>query len=457
MSKKIIALALALLLCFSLVACGKSEKTESTAEGKADATAAPAETTGQTEDPADKADNGAKGNKLTIWCWDKSFNVYAMEQAAEIYKKDHPDVEINIQEVAWDDVQTRITAAVNGKQLDTLPDITLMQDYAILKNVENYPGVFADLTNSGIDYSQFTKYKTSIATVDGKIYNVPFDNGATAFFLRTDILEEAGLTAADFDNATWQDVIDKGKIVKEKTGKPMITTMASQPDIVSSMLQSAGEGFFKEDGSVFIKDNAVLKEAMELYTEMVKSGVMVEYNAWDQYIQSINTGETVGVFQGCWIIGSITAQEDQKGKWTMVKTPKMPKSDSVNYSNNGGSGWVVFENSPNKELAIDFLKNTFAGSKELYDTILPSSGAIATWIPAGQSSVYDEPQPFFGDQKIYVDLVDYAANIPSFVIGKYQYEARDAIGNALSRMIQKGEDVDTALKQAEEDVAFQMD
>ncbi len=34
--------------------------------------------------------------KITVWCWDPNFNVYAMKQAAIVYNKTHPDVQFDI-------------------------------------------------------------------------------------------------------------------------------------------------------------------------------------------------------------------------------------------------------------------------------------------------------------------------------------------------------------------------
>ena len=38
-------------------------------------------------------------NTITVWCWDKTFNIFAMEEAAKIYQEDHQDVKIDIVEV----------------------------------------------------------------------------------------------------------------------------------------------------------------------------------------------------------------------------------------------------------------------------------------------------------------------------------------------------------------------
>ncbi|WP_230867328.1 ABC transporter substrate-binding protein [Iocasia frigidifontis] len=115
---------------------------------------------------------------ITVWCWDPSFNIYAMEEAAEIYAGINPNVKIDVVETAWEDIQTKLTTAVSGGQTDTLPDILLMQDNALMKNVINFPDTFVDITNSGIDFSSFADFKVALTMVDGKNYAVPFDNGA---------------------------------------------------------------------------------------------------------------------------------------------------------------------------------------------------------------------------------------------------------------------------------------
>lgn len=112
-------------------------------------------------------------NTLTVWCWDPAFNIYAMEEAAKEYQKDHPDVTVNVVETPWDDVQTKLTTAATSGNYDTLPDILLMQDNAFQKNVISYKDAFTDLTDSKIDFSQFAEGKTAYSVVDGKNYGVP--------------------------------------------------------------------------------------------------------------------------------------------------------------------------------------------------------------------------------------------------------------------------------------------
>ena len=68
MRKKIVAIILIATMAMGIAACGGS---------------------------GDKKDD----NTITVWCWDKTFNIFAMEEAAKIYQEDHQGVKIDIVEV----------------------------------------------------------------------------------------------------------------------------------------------------------------------------------------------------------------------------------------------------------------------------------------------------------------------------------------------------------------------
>ncbi len=442
MKKKFLSLAVLSVLALSMVACGNNQQANENVKS---------------EDESTKGTENNTGDELTVWCWDPNFNIYAMKEAEKVYQKDHPDFKLNIVETPWNDVQTKLSTAATSGDLSTLPDIFLMQDNAFQKNVLTYPDAFVDMESSGINYDDFAKAKTNYSIVEGKHYGVPFDNGTAIGVYRTDVLEEAGLTLKDFENITWDEYIEKGKVVLEKTGKPLLSCLSGETDVITIMLQSAGGSLFDEKGNPNIVDNTILKDVLKTYGEMKKSGVLIEVNDWDQYVSGMNTGNVAGTINGCWILGSIQAAKDQAGKWGVTNIPKLANVDTAtNYSNNGGSSWAVTANTKNKDLAFDFLKSTFGSNVEFYETILPASGALATYKPAGESKVYGVAQEFFGGQAVYKDITEYAANVPSNNTGVYYYEARDAIATAVQN-ITSGSDIDTELKKAQETVEFAME
>lgn len=390
---------------------------------------------------------------LTVWCWDPSFNIYSMNEAAKVYQKTRPNVTVNIVETPWNDLQQKLLTALTANQTDSLPDIVLIQDNAIQKLVTTYPKAFLPVDGK-VDVSQFAKYKVDVATIDGKVYSTPFDNGATGTFLRRDIIESAGLKVEDFNDIDWDRFIELGKIVKEKTGAYMISAVGNENDLIPLMLQSAGSWFFDKNGKVTIKDSAALKEAMRVYKAMVDAGIFLQATDWNGYIASLSS--VASTINGCWIVASISAMPDLAGKWAVANTPKLNVSGGVNYSNVGGSSWVVLANSKNPDVAFELLSKTFAGSVEFYETILPSAGAIATWIPASKSNAYEKPNEFFGGQKIYVDIVDFSSKVPLVKYGMFNYEARDAVARASAEIL-KGAPIDASLEAAQKNVEFLME
>ena len=391
---------------------------------------------------------------ITIWCWDPSFNIYAMNEAAKIYARTRPDVPINIVEVPWDDLQQRLITAFSARQYDDLPDIILMQDNAIEKNVRTFPDRFLAL-NDMVDLSQFAQYKLDFGFINGRNYGVPFDNGASATFIRRDIVERAGLQVSDFDGITWERFYELGRQVRDRTGVALISTDAEGPDLISIMLHGAGTWFFDAQGNPYIRNNAALRRALELKAQGLSEGVIMNVSDWSSYVGSLNTGAAAGTVQGAWAVGFLSEARDQHGQWAVVRTPRMGTiPSSVNYSSNGGSGWMILANSRHPELAADFLDKTYAGSVEFYETILYASGAISTWLPAARSSVYAEPQPFFGGQRIFEDLVNYAGNVPHVQYGIFNYEARTAVTRHLADIVAGRMTIDAALDAAQREVEF---
>ena len=447
MKKKVISLMLIGAMVASTAACGSNGGSDNGNAANGNDTSAAAE-----------SDGGASegGNTLTVWTWDPAFNIPAIKEAGNIYKADHPDFELKVVETLSDDCETKLITAAESGDLSTLPDIVLMQDNSYQKFVSIYPEAFTDLTDSGIDFSQFAAGKLSYSTVDGKNYGVPFDNGAVIGAYRTDYLEQAGYTIDDLTDIDWNRFIEIAKDVKEKTGKYMLSGQADSPDMVMEMLQSAGASLFDKDGKPAMTDNAALKECISIYQKMVEEGVYYEVNNWDDYVSSITTGQVAGVINGNWISATIMGMKDTSGKWAITNMPKLIETpNATNYSNNGGSSWYITSNCKNKDLAIDFLKSTFAGSVKLYENILPTTGAIGTYAPAADSTAYQEPQEFWNNQPIFAKIVDFSLKTPTNNTSPYYYDGRNAIGTQIQN-IMNGADVDQAIADAQAEVEFTM-
>lgn len=398
------------------------------------------------------AEEGKDDGKLTIWTWDPTFNVKAMNIAIDMYKKDHPDAEIVIEEVLSADLQTRLITAASSGDTSTLPDIFLHQDNAFQKFVLNYPDLFEDITGK-YDFTGFGEGKVAFSVVDGKNYGIPFDAGTAVGAWRKDFLEEAGYKPEDLNNITWDKFIEIGKDVKAKTNRPMLSGEAGAVDMVMMMLASAGGSLFAEDGSVHMKDNPALLEAIEKYTTMVKEGVFVEVNNWDEYIGTLSNQTVVGTIQGCWILSTIMSLKDQAGKWALTNCPALDKSEgATNYTSNGGSSWALVKGK-DTTLALDFMQAY--RNVDFYNAILPETSAIATFAPAAEGPAYTAGSEFFNGEPIFSTILEYTKHVPAVVTGAYYYDARAALATAITNILNGG-DMDAELTTAEETVNFNM-
>jgi lactose/L-arabinose transport system substrate-binding protein len=271
MKKKVLSILMTAMMALSLAACGNADNSAAPVAGTDSQTQASTESAKtEAEAPATEGEQ-----TLKVWCWD-SFNVDAMKTAGAMYEAEHPGVSIVVEETLSKDIQTIVQTCAMSGQLDSLPDVFLMDDQVFTKYLQNYPEVFADLTDSGIAFSDFAASKVANSVSGGKNFGVPYDSNTVIACYRTDYLEQAGYTVADLTNITWDQFIEIGKVVKEKTGMPMLTNVQGEPDLLNMILQSAGISVFDEDGKIDLVDNEGLKEAMEVYMTLVKEGILQE-------------------------------------------------------------------------------------------------------------------------------------------------------------------------------------
>ena len=395
------------------------------------------------------------GNTLSVYAWDKSFNIPALEAAAKDYKENVDSTfELKIIEQSGStDVEQAITLAGSSNDYSQLPDIVLFQDHWIRKFVADYPDAWVSIDDAGVKWDDFGAEKLSYSTIDGKHYGVPVDNGTVIMAYRVDILEQCGYKIDDMKGITWDKFIEIGEKVYAETGKYLLSMDGGGNDLIYMMLQAEGGSQFK-DGKPYITENADLVSVCEKIVEMSQKKVLFLANSWSDYTDQTIVGDQVaGVMNGNWIIPTMQKVEANSGKWEITTMPTLKGGEG--YAANGGSSLYVTSNCKNQELAKKFLAYTFGGSKVTYDAALKNGGVITCCISAGQSDVYNEGVAYFNNTPIYSQIVAMGANVKVIEQNDAHYTARTHIGTAIVNAIQ-GADLKTELKTAEDNLNFAM-
>lgn len=399
-------------------------------------------------------DKGAV-KEITVWAWDKNFNIAAMKLAQEAYAKDHPDLKINIIEYAQDDIIQKLNTGLNSGTTTGLPNVVLIEDYRAQSFLKTYPDSFQDLSAS-IKASDFAEYKIGPTSLNGKQYGVPFDSGVTGMYVRSDYLQQAGYKLDDMKDLNWQQLIEIGKAVKAKTGKDLLTQDPNDLGLIRMMIQSAGAWYLKSDGSTpDLKDNAALKDAFATYKELMSANIVKITSDWNSFLAGFNSGSVASVPTGNWITPSIKSQADQSGKWAVIPFPKLKNTaSSVHASNLGGSSWYVLNN-PGKEAATEFLAKTLGSDVNLYQKLLTDVGVIGTYKPAAQGEAYSKADDFFGGQKVISDFATWTNQIPKVNYGLHTYAVEDILKVEMQNYL-KGTDLNKVLSDAQSQAESQI-
>ena len=385
----------------------------------------------------------AMANELTVWAWDPNFNGAAMAAAAEAYREaGNPDFVLDYQEFAREEIEQKLQTQLAAGTMDGLPDIVLIEDYSAQKFLLSFPGAFQPMTDV-IDYSGFADYKVALGSVDGQNYSMPFDSGVTGLFYRSDLLEQAGFSAEDMQDLTWDRFIEIGEAVTEATGTPMLSLDIDDPGLLVVMLQSTGSWFFNEDGSLNIEGNENFRAALADYQQILQADMWKPVNSWAEYQASL-AGDVAATVTGVWITGTIKAA-DMPGQWAVAPIPRVAEAESgTNFSNLGGSSWYVLASSDSKDLVYDFFNTVWAGDVDFYQTILVNQGAVGSWLQAREGAAYQSSDDYFGGQPVWQDFSSWLGQVPAVDYGIFTYEVRSAIASNLP-MIADGGDLDEAI------------
>ncbi|MHC5228726.1 ABC transporter substrate-binding protein [Enterococcus sp. LJL99] len=393
-------------------------------------------------------------DKITVWAWDETFNIKAVNEAKKIYE--NKDVDIEVVTMSQDDIVQKLNTGLASGNKDGLPNIVLIEDYRIQGYLTSYPDAFADLTDI-VDEAAFAPYKFAVNKVDDKIYGVPFDSGVTANFYRTDLMKEAGYSEEDMENLTWDSYLQVARDVKEKTGKKITEVNPSDLGRVRMIMQQAGEWYTAEDGkTVTIEKNKSLKYGLELFATLIKEDLVEQTSDWNGGVSAVQSGEIASTPIGSWYSSTIQGAEDQSGKWRIAPIPALPTNlQKAQASNLGGAGWYLLKGVAGEEQGKEFLSKTFATNEKLMGILAEEIGLVSTMTNAKDQPAYQEPSEFYSGQKVFEDFSKWTEEIPTVNYGHETYAIESVVTEALSRII-NGEDTDKVLADTQKQVEAQL-
>lgn len=393
-----------------------------------------------------KSEDGKK--KLTIWAWDVA--LMSLEDAAKEYQKDHQDVEFEFVEMGTDQIYKKLsTSLATGNGIGDIINIegTVLPSYA-----DKFPEGFLDLSDI-VKEEDILPSKMAEVTLNDKVHAFPWDAGPVGLFYRTDYFEQAGVNPEDIQ--TWDDLIEAGKkveaVCKTPSGDPvkMLPVDPKKSSLYSLIRGEFGIDIFDADGNPMVDDERSIK-AMEMAKKIYDSGVVLNYNGWDEYEQTVVNESVATIAEAVWMIGTIKDKGPQtEGKWGVIDLPKIEGGEYS--SSNGGANLTINAKTAYPDEAKDFVEFAMTNTK-WQASGFEKYGLYPSYIPAYDEEVFQTGDPFFGEGNVYEVFIENGKNVADLPPSPNAQEASDSIGAAVSKIFLNGEDVPKTMKSLQEEL-----
>ncbi len=412
MKKKLLAVLMAATMALSLAACGGG---------------------GKDKESASNDGEGGLSGEITVWSWDVA--LAHLESQAERFQEKYPDVEFNFEEMGVSQVYQKMTTCLQSGI--GLPDIVSLEGEQMQKFGEKFPGKFEDFTDM-INTEDFFPSKVAECTSGDQIIAYPWDSGPCGMFYRADLFEKAGINAEDI--VTWDDFIEAGKVLKEKTGADMLCMAESRSDATYRfMMEQLGGFYFDEDGNSQVNSPESI-QAMEMCKRLYDEDITFNNSSWDDMIAGMSADKYACIAEAVWMVGSIKeAAPDQEGQWRVMPLPKFSEDDEERGASNGGSVLAVPSASENAEAAKAFVKFCMEDVDANVEGF-QNYGLYPSYLPALESDVFKEGDPYFGNQQIFDLFTEIGKTVPQVNYTSNFAEVLEMSKNCVAQVLLEGGD-----------------
>jgi len=402
--------------------------------------------------------------KIIVWGWAAALRdtIEASGVLAD-FNAEYPDIEVEFVEYAPSDMYVSFPLVLTAGESE--PDVALIESSHLAEIVAL--GGLMDVTDRVAPYvDDINAYRWPDATLDGKIYAVPWDSGPVVMYYRRDVFEKAGLPSepeeVDELVATWEGYLDVCRTIKAETGLYCFAHNKANNfgRLYEMFLWEQGQGYYDlETGDITVASEAniaTLEYLGQFWEEDLVSDNLewtdpwyAEFASLDEPVATLIEASWMDVFLKSWIAPGT------EGLWGVTRMPAGPLGGS-RAANDGGSTFVINDNSKNKEAAWAFVEFVLL-RPESQNKMFELSGFIPALETAYGTPLYAESDPFFAGQATRAIYAEVLPDIPSAgIYGPYYGEMNGQVSFAIQQYA-AGMSAADALAEAAEEISFSIE
>jgi ABC-type sugar transport system, periplasmic component len=314
------------------------------------------------------------------------------------YDRDHPELKIRVVTAQYADVHSNLQTALAAGY--GAPDVVVIE------------GTFIDRFK-GFSSHFYNLYKYGAQALDGEYLDwkwinaqnadhsfllaLPTDIGPILLAYRRDIFEKAGLPS-DRESVSkllgsWDDYIEVGKTLKEKTGTEMFNSLRTMYRLLFSQL---GVQYFDQmSGKLILQDNVEVQRAWDLTMRAAKLGLSAGIESYlPEWGIGLEQGSFAVMLAPPWMTGimRITAPA-ASGKWDLAVLGQQQ------YGNWGGSYLALPKEGEHPEEAFALIRHLTSPAQQL--RLFVDNGNFPS-VPGvyANKEIYDKIDPYFNNAPV---------------------------------------------------------
>jgi len=366
------------------------------------------------------------------------------------FKAKFPNVTFKFQTADFNGHHNRLSTVIAAGEVPN--DIEALEIRYVANFIEG--GGLTDLGAPPFNGKQVGKDIVAFAmanatTTKGKLLAMPVDIAPAVLFYRKDLADAAGV---NLDNLkSWDEYIEVGKkLTIDKNGDGKKDQFAiTHPGDVALIPLNGGNGDWIKDGKILEPKERYIA-VLELAKKIRQAGIDADLGAWTgPWVESFKNGTVATMPNGAWFGGSLKTwiAPDLKGKWRVAYLPgKM-------YAAQGGTYLSIPAKVPaeRKAVAWEIIKYLTTNPEAQLITF-KEIDAFPALTTVYNDKIMDEPEEYFGGQKVRKIYADVALHTPNSEVTEYDNVIVSIWNRAIGNVILGKQTPEEAYQQALKDI-----
>lgn len=334
-SKTIVLLILTLVLSIIVTACGSNEKSN---DGN--------------------SETAKKNVKLDFVWFSDGVEGEVMKELIADYEAANSHVDIELIEVAYSDLSTKLKTMISGGKPPALARISTTEIGAFSAQAVDLADHLGD---ADAFTSQFIDSIKPYYVVDNKVIASPMDVTANGLMYNKTLFAQAGVSVpqSSDDIWTWDEFSEALTTVMNNSDAQYGLVWDFTPHRWSTLLYQFGGSMINSDGSAATINNEAGVKAVDYFKKLHDDGV-IPYSVWlggENPNNLFRTGKVAAHFSGNWMVSNYKDITDFE--WGVTYMPIGTNRSSVP----GGKFVMAFQKSGVEEEAANFI--AYLSSKEV--------------------------------------------------------------------------------------------